>query len=147
MLSKPMKKYVLSEDKSGYDKATQNTYNYRLRIDVKEAIEDLTLILRRLTESELESLFNDGTMTPFFEALFKIEIKPKEDETYVERKCSKEIKAKRLRLFNLSKSVLRIVGDGKFVGAVLPESSKHHVILFGGVERNLEEMYKTEILE
>jgi hypothetical protein len=147
MLTKGMRKYVLSEDKSGYDKGTQNTYNYRLRIDIKEAIEDLTLILQKLPESELENLFNDGTLAGFFEALFKIGITPHGNQTYAQRKCSKEIKSKRQRLFKLSKSVLRNIGNGKFVSAILPESSKHHICIIGGEKTNLSEIFDTEIIE
>lgn len=137
----------MSEDKSGYDRGKQNVYNYRLRNDVREAIKDLTLIAQRLPESELESLFNDGTLGPFFDALFMIQTNPKENENWLERKNSKEMKLKRHRLFRLSKRLLKLIGDGRFVSTILPESSKHHIILIGGTEENLVEISKTEALE
>jgi len=145
LLSKGMKKYVLSEDKSGYDKGTQNTYNYRLRIDVREAIEDLTMILQKLPESELEGLFNDRTMAPFFEALFKVQINAKDHEEWIQKKHSKEIRVKRQRLFRLSKRLLDIISKGSFVSTILPESSKHHLGDKIGIdEKNLIEMFKID---
>jgi hypothetical protein len=118
MLTKAMRKYVLSEDKSGYDKGKQGNYNTRLKNYSKLAIEDLTLIMEKLPESDLEKLFNAKTMSPFFRALFKIKV------TNKEQKYSEEIKAKRQRLFSLSKSLLNIFEDGQFVSSVLPIPAK-----------------------
>jgi hypothetical protein len=118
MLTKSMRKYVLSKDKAGFDLDTQRMYNSRLRRYVKSAIEDLSLVAKNLPEKELQELFNAKTMSTLFRDIFEIEIAD------MEEKYSKKIKAKRQRLFSLSKSLLNIFDNGQFVSSILPITTK-----------------------
>jgi hypothetical protein len=72
MLTKRMKKYVMSEDKTSYTKPTQNVYNDRIIKYAQEGLKDLTLLAETLPEKQLEEIFNKKNLGPFFNALFKL---------------------------------------------------------------------------
>jgi hypothetical protein len=95
----------------------------------------------------LDRIFNSRSMRPFFDALFKIQIQAETNQEWVKNKNLTEIKNKRQRLFQLSKTVLNVVGNGNFVNAVLPESSQHHIDILETTDRNLSEMMKTRTIE
>ena len=87
----------------------------------RDGIEYLTFMLEHLPEKQLGSMFTAETMRPFFEALFNLEMKATSREDYLKIKESEEIKQKRQRLLALSAQVLSLIGEGKFVHALLPE--------------------------
>jgi hypothetical protein len=93
----------------------------RIRKKVSESIEYLTGAAKELPEGQLKQIFNEETLTPFFKAVFNLEIEAKNHKDYVKKKESKEVKEKRRRMLKLSFAVLQIIGDYKFARAVVPE--------------------------
>jgi hypothetical protein len=121
MLTKAMRKYVVRVDNSGYDKNKQSTYDGRVEGYVLQALKDLALLAERLPEKQLEKVFNAKTLTPFFHALFKLEIKGATHEEWLKEKESTEVKAKRDRLLKLAGASLSAIGNEKFARDLLPE--------------------------
>jgi hypothetical protein len=148
MLSNPMRDYLTTKNKDvKYSKKVQGVYNVRLKKQALEAIADLTLIAEGLNERQLEKVFNNGTMKPFFEALYKIDFKAENSEQWLKIKQHKKTKSKRNRLFGLAKTNLYIIGNGQFVSTILPESSRHHLSLLTSTAKNIEELFETLGLE
>jgi len=94
---------------------------FRMRKKSLKSIEYLTSIAKELPEGQLKQVLNKDTLTPFFKAVFSLEIEAKDHKDYVKKKESKEVKEKRRRMLKLSVAVLQIIGDYKFVRAVVPE--------------------------
>lgn len=84
ILTKSMKAYVMSPDKTGYSKEVQNVYNNRLRTYANQAIKDLALIAQNLPEDQQQQIFNHKNLYPLYRGLFEIKYKdnyePKEYE-------------------------------------------------------------------
>lgn len=119
MLTKAMRKYVTSKDKSGYTKNKQSTYNSRVEADIVQALRDLTFLAERLPDKQVERVFNAKTLTPFFQALFKLEIKTDggDHKDWLQKK--EEMKMKRDRLLKIAGAALRTIGDIRFARALL----------------------------
>ena len=79
------------------------------------------MIANELPESQLRQIFNEKTLTSFFKAIFSLKIMAKNHKDYIQKKKVKEIKEKRRRMLKLSVAALKIIGDYKFVRAVVPE--------------------------
>jgi hypothetical protein len=67
-----MKQYVLSKEKSGYNKTMQNVYDNRLRDYALQALKDLALLAEKLPEDQQAQIFNAGTTAPLFQGLFTL---------------------------------------------------------------------------
>lgn len=145
MLTKAMRKYVTSKDKSGYAKNKQSTYNSRVEADIVQALRDLTLLAEELPEKQLEKIFSAEALKPFFKALFLLEIKAKDHKDWLQKK--KELKPKRDRLLKLSGVVLRIVGDGRFAVVILPESLRFELDQVNSSVENLRAVFYTSMQE
>lgn len=152
MLDKGMTKYVQKRyvqklANCGYEKETQRVYDGRLRVRVKKALKDLTLLADNLPEEQLTQLFNSETLTPFFQALFKLEIgaRGKDHNDWLQKK--KELKPKRDRLLKLSGAVLRKIGDGKFAVTLLPESLRFELDQMKSSIENLRVVFHTSMQE
>ncbi len=72
MLTKPMRKYVESKTKVGYDKHMQDVYDDRLRKYATDALKDLKLLAEKLPEEQLEKIFNVENTQPFIGALLAL---------------------------------------------------------------------------
>lgn len=94
---------------------------FRIRKKAVKSIDYLTSIAKELPESQLRQVFNKDTLTPFFKAVFSLEIEAKNHKDYVKKKEIKEVKKKRRRMLKLSVAVLQIIGDYKFARAIVPE--------------------------
>jgi len=145
MLTKAMRKYVISEDKSGYTNAHQTTYKYRLENYTKQALEDLAFLAEKLPEEQLEKVFNAKTLTPFFNSLFRLKIEAADHKDWLQKK--KELKPRRDRLLKLSGAVLRIVGDGRFAVVLLPESLRFELDKMNPSVENLRTVFYTSMQE
>ena len=113
------KKYVQKLANCGYEKETQRIYDGRLQKRVKKALKDLTLLADNLPEEQLTELFNSETLTPFFKALFKLEIKADGGDNEDWRRKKEEMKMKRDRLLKIAGAALRTIGDIRFARALL----------------------------
>ena len=94
---------------------------FRIRKEALKSIEYLTSIAKELPEGQLKQVFNKATLTPFFKAVFSLEVEAKDHKDYVKKKEFKEVKEKRRRMLKLSVAVLQVIGDYKFARAVVPE--------------------------
>jgi len=102
VLSKSMKQYVMSQEKKGYSKETQNVYNNRLRNYAVEALKDLALLAEKLSEEELQDIFNEKTLSPLIKNIFRAKIKDNYEE--------KEFEQRRQRILRLSWDTLTEIG-------------------------------------
>jgi hypothetical protein len=118
ILTKPMRKYVLSETKQGYN---ISEYDRRIVEYTSKGLEDLTLLAQELPEEQQAKIFNKETLQPLFKAIFRLEIPAKDHEEYLKIKSSEEIVKKRKRLLGLCDSALNLIGDYSFVGDIVPE--------------------------
>lgn len=116
MLSKPMKRYVMSNDKKGFDTDTRNAYNKRLREYAVEAIKDLALLAEKLPEKEQAIIFNDITISPFFQNLFCFACKNPEDKNKTPGELLKTMgqehyQERQQRILRLCYEAMNAIGD------------------------------------
>ena len=121
ILTKPMKKYVLSETKQGYN---VSEYNKRILEYALKGLSDLTLLAEKLHEDQKARVFNRETLQPLFKAIFRLEIQAKDHQEYLRLKSSKEIVKKRRRLLRLCDLVLSLIGDHRLVSIIVPDPMK-----------------------
>jgi len=76
MLTKAMKKFVKSKDKSGYTDAVKIMYNKRIVRYALEGLKDFNLIAEYLSEDQQAQIFNKENLLPFLQTLFKLDIDP-----------------------------------------------------------------------
>ena len=62
ILTKPMKKYLLSDSKKGYKENVQSAYNRRIVEYARKGIEDLVLLAEKLPEELQARIFNEEMM-------------------------------------------------------------------------------------
>jgi hypothetical protein len=125
MLTKAMRKYVESNNKTGYDKHKQEVYDDRLVMYANQALKDFKLLAEKLPEEKLAQIFNVEKMKPFFDTLFYSKssrlYSQQEVKEYQTWQNSEEAESRRKRLVKLSQAVLNTVGRGDFVIELLPE--------------------------
>ena len=92
MLTKSMKQYVLTQEKKGYNKETQNVYNSRLKSYAIDAIKDLALLAEKLPEDELKDIFNEKTMKPLIRNVFRGKIKENYEQEELEQRVQRILK-------------------------------------------------------
>jgi len=114
MLTKPMKKFVLSKDKSGYTNATQRIYEKRIMEYSLNAIKDLTLIAQSLDDSVHTQIFNDKTLMPFLKAIFHV--------GYKEKITKEEREDRRKRILNLCFELLFYLGSRPTAWDIAPNA-------------------------
>ena len=72
MLGNSMRKYVMSENKSGYSKQVQSVYNNRIKVYAKRALQDLTLLAQKLPEDQQAEIFNGKNIGLLLTAILKL---------------------------------------------------------------------------
>ena len=97
-----MKQYVLTQEKKGYNKDTQNVYNSRLKSYAVDALKDLALLAEKLPEDELKDIFNKKTMMPLIRNVFRGKIK----ENYEQEELEQRVQ----RILELSYETLSTIG-------------------------------------
>ncbi len=97
-----MKQYVLTQEKKGYNKDTQNVYNSRLKSYAIDALKDLALLAEKLPEDELKDIFNEKTMMPLIRNVFRGKIK----ENYEQEELEQRVQ----RILNLSYETISTIG-------------------------------------
>ena len=122
MLTKPMKKFVMSNDKSGYTRAIQKVYEKRITEYSVDAIKDLTLIAQNLDESTHDKIFNDKTLMPLFKAIFKVHYKGYKDEKEMSDKEKDMIEKRRKRILNLCFDLLFYLGNTSTAWDIAPKA-------------------------
>lgn len=80
---------------------------YRIRKKTLKAIEDLTFLAKNLPEKQINQIFNDNTLIPFFIAVFH---RPDADK--------KRIRKIILRL------IAEVLGDEEFALSLIPEEAR-----------------------
>jgi len=83
ILTKPMKKYLLSESKQGFTAEVQATYDRRIVEYAKRGIEDLTLLAGTLSEDQLTGVFNYENLKDLIRILFRF---PESDPTALNKR-------------------------------------------------------------
>jgi hypothetical protein len=71
ILSKTLKKFVVSKDKSGYRQETQNVYYSRVENNALEGIAHLCLIAENHPDERLSKIFTNETLNPLIKAILK----------------------------------------------------------------------------
>jgi hypothetical protein len=88
MLSKAMMKYVMSENKNGYDKQTQSVYNNRIKNRAAQALKDLGVLAEKLPEKQQAQIFSYENLTPLTRRAFVFQArKPVDEEETQERRA------------------------------------------------------------
>ncbi|TET26553.1 MAG: hypothetical protein E3J73_04310 [Candidatus Bathyarchaeum sp.] len=121
ILTKPMKEYVLSKDKKGWNKSA---YNSRIQQYAIQGLKDLTLLANQLPEGQLAEIFNEKTLHDLFKAMLKIKTSAKNHEKWKKLKETSIILKKRKRLLKICYMILMLVGDFNFVATLVPSNWK-----------------------
>ncbi|MCZ2809571.1 MAG: hypothetical protein O2V44_09480 [Candidatus Bathyarchaeota archaeon] len=121
ILTEPMKKYVLSEDKRGWNKSA---YNSRIREYAVQGLRDLALLADKLPEEELAKIFNKENLFHLLESILKTKISVKNHEEWKKIKETPIMLAKRRRLLNVCNTILMLIGDYNFTAALVPSDWK-----------------------
>jgi hypothetical protein len=145
-ISKPMRKYILSKDKAGYNKDKKRNYNNRIRDYSWQAIRDLAFIAKNLPEEQQEEIFNSKSLEPLIRELFTLKIDGDSHEEYKQNKNSEAIKKKRKRLLGIAGMTLRAVGETCFVRSLLPDQMSQLVVGFP-YTKNFEYLIMTSMHE
>jgi len=116
ILTKQMKKYVLSDTKRGYDKATQSTYNGRIVEYCQEGLKDLKLLAERLSEEQQAEIFNERYLGPLLKNIFALRIKKDIDK--------EELDQRRGRILQVCYGALSDIGALANAWALAPDIMK-----------------------
>lgn len=131
-----MRKYVISEKKSGYSKAVQAVYNSRIKKYSKQAIQDLTLLAEKLPEDQQSDIFNCENMKPLLEAILKLS--PQEITQLTQNK--ELAKNKRNRLRPLTYHIINALNDSNLSRLIAPVGSRY-MVREGGHLAHLKAIY------
>lgn len=101
IITKPMRKFVLSPSKKGYN---QSEYYSRIIRLAKKGIEDLTFLLENTPERLQSQIFNEQNLNQFFQKLFRFR---STDEASMEQK-----RLRMLKICNLALSQIAHVDNG-----------------------------------
>lgn len=112
MLSKSMRQYVMNEEKNGYPKEMQNTYNFRLKNYAIQALKDLALLAEKLPETQQAEIFNNDNMYDLLKAIFKLDSKLWENKEL--------LKKKRRRLLPLCYNIIMLLDNNTFASLIAP---------------------------
>ena len=123
-----MKQYVMSQEKKGYSKETQNVYNNRLRNYAVEALKDLALLAEKLPEEELQDIFNEKTLSRLIKNIFRAKIKDNYEE--------KEFEQRRQRILRLSWDTLTEIGFRENAWNLAPDVM--NILIKAGLHENFD---------
>ena len=101
IITKPMRKFVLSPSKKGYN---QSEYYSRIIRLAKKGIEDLTFLLENTPERLQSQIFDEQNLNQFFQKLFRFR---STDEASKEQK-----RLRMLKICNLALSQIAHVDNG-----------------------------------
>ena len=111
ILTKPMKKYLLSSNKRGYSKDRQSAYNNRMNDYAVRGLEDLVLLAENLPEEEQAKIFNQETLTPLMRNLFRLILKEHTEVADTPEINREELEKRRTRVLTLCHTALDEIGD------------------------------------
>lgn len=109
ILTKPMKKYLLSESKQGFTADVQATYDRRIMEYAKRGIDDLTLLAAKLPEDQLKDVFNHENLKDLIKILFRL---PESDDA--------TLKKRRRRLLPLCYEIIATLNDPGYAMRLAP---------------------------
>ena len=110
ILTKPMKKYLLSDSKQGFKTEVQATYDRRIVEYAKRGLEDLTLLAGKLPEDQLREVFNYENLKDLIRVLFAL---PQSDD--------EPLKERRRRLLPLCHELIATLDSINFAPRLAPE--------------------------
>ncbi len=102
IITKPMRKFVLSPSKKGYN---QSEYNSRIMKQAIAGIKDLSFLLENTSESLKSQIFNEKNLAVFFQNLFRFK-QSKEESTYEQKRV------RMLKICNLALSEIAHTDNG-----------------------------------
>ena len=111
ILTKPMKKYLLSNNKRGYSKDRQRAYDNRIIDYAVRGLEDLLLLAEKLPEEEQAKVFNQEMLTPLMRNLFRLIVKAHTEVADIPEVNREELGKRRMRVLTLCHVALSEIGD------------------------------------
>jgi hypothetical protein len=124
ILTKPMKKYLLSDDKKGYTAETRSSYNRRMVDYAISGISDLLLLAERLPEGMQAEVFNEETLAPLMRNLFRLIVKEHAEVVEFPEINREELEKRRARVLALCYTVLDEIGDSFNARNLAPDVMK-----------------------
>ena len=109
ILTKPMKKYLLSESKQGFTAEVRATYDRRIVEYAKRGIDDLTLLAGKLSEDQLKAVFNHENLRDLIRILFRL---PESDDA--------TLNERRRRLLPLCHEIIATLNNPGFAMQLAP---------------------------
>jgi hypothetical protein len=111
ILTKPMKKYLLSSNKRGYRQDLQSAYNNRIIDYATRGLKDLLLLAEKLPEEAQAEVFNEETLTPLMRNLFRLIVKEHVEVADIPEINREELEKRRPRVLALCHTALDEIGD------------------------------------
>ena len=121
MLGNSMRKYVMSENKSSYNKAIQSVYNSRIKNYAKKALQDLALLAEKLPEDQQTEIFNSKNTGELLRAILR---QTPEEMTRLE-KDKAQAKKKRERLLPLCTNLIALLNDSNLAHLLAPVGDRY----------------------
>jgi hypothetical protein len=111
ILTDPMKKYLLNDDKKGYTAETRSAYNRRIIDYTIRGISDLSLLAEKLPEDMQAQVFNEITLGSLIRSLFRLIVKEHAEVADFSEIDKEELEKRRKRVLTLCYEALNEIGD------------------------------------
>ena len=136
MLGNSMRKYVMSENKNGYNKGVQSVYNSRIKKYASQALQDLALLANKLPEDQKVDIFNEKITWELIRALLK---QNSEEMTRLHQDKTLA-KKKRERLLPLCYNLITLLNESNLAHLLAPVGDRY-MIKEGGHLAHLKAIY------
>jgi hypothetical protein len=123
MLGNSMRKYVMSEKKSGYSKPVRSVYNSRIKAYAIRALQDLTLLAQKLPEDQQAEIFTDKNIGNMLAAIIKLS--PVQNAQLNDDKGL--AKKKRQRLLPLFYDLITLLNDSNLAHLIAPVGTRYMI--------------------
>jgi hypothetical protein len=111
ILTDPMKKYLLNDDKKGYTAETRSAYNRRIIDYTIRGISDLALLAEKLPEDMQAQVFNERTLGSLIRSLFRLIVKEHAEVAGFPEIDEEDLEKRRKRVLALCYEALNEIGD------------------------------------
>jgi hypothetical protein len=135
ILTDPMKKYLLNDDKKGYTAETKSAYNRRIIDYTIRGISDLSLLAEKLPEDMQAQVFNERTLGSLIRSLFRLIVKEHAEVAGLSEIDKEELEKRRRRVLALCYEALNEIGDVSNARNLAPDVMK--VLLEAGPHETL----------
>jgi hypothetical protein len=116
-----IKKYVISENKNGYNKQTQAVYNNRIKKYAKQALQDLTLLAQTLPENQQTEIFNNQNTQTLLKTLLNADL------TQTEWQNQELIKQKQERLLPICYGLITYLNNSNLAHLLAPVGTRYMI--------------------